>query len=328
MPQHLQQRLPLPEGTKPFRINWRYAIVLTLVHLLALLAFIPKYFSWLGVVCLVAGYFIFGMFGAAIGYHRLLTHRSFRCPKAVEYTLAVLGICCLQESPTRWVAIHRLHHRHADRQSDPHSPLARLIWGYVGWLFVINRDHWVYENYTRQAQDLMRQPFYAFIERNLMAFWIYVTHAILFFALGWTVGWYTHGSSAEAVRLGTSVLIWGVFVRTVAVLNLAWSVNAFSHFWGYQNYATGDNSRNNWLFALLGYGDGWHNNHHAHQGWAAHGHKAWEFDLSYAMICLLEKLHLAFDVVRANTAHEGDDVRRHDNTPEADEIRRPQAQSS
>jgi fatty-acid desaturase len=79
------------------------------------------------------------MCGATIGYHRLLTHRSFRCSKAVEYTLAVLGICCLQEASTRWVAIHRLHHRHADRQPDPHSPLARLIWGYVGWMFVINR---------------------------------------------------------------------------------------------------------------------------------------------------------------------------------------------
>lgn len=322
------ERLPLPAGTNPVCVNWRYATVLTIVHLLSLLAFIPAYFSRLGIACLVAGYFVFGMFGAAIGYHRLLTHRSFKCPKAVEYTLALLGICCLQESPTRWVAIHRLHHRHADQQSDPHSPLARVIWGYAGWLFVINRDHWVYENYTRQARDLMRQPFYAFIEKNLMAFWIYVTHAILFFGFGWTVGWYSLGSSAEALRLATSVVIWGVFVRTAVVLNLAWSVNAFSHLWGYQNYATDDNSRNNWLFGFLGYGDGWHNNHHAFQRRAAHGHKAWEFDLSYVMICLLEKLHLAYDVVRPNAIRYGEESPRPAEATNDDDLHRREAQAS
>ncbi|MDA1052624.1 MAG: acyl-CoA desaturase [Planctomycetota bacterium] len=301
MAQKNQTAIPLPAGTKPFQVNWRYAVVLTLVHLLALLAFLPAYFSWLGVACLVAGYFLFGMCGATIGYHRLLTHRSFRCSKAVEYTLAVLGICCLQESPTRWVAIHRLHHRHADRQPDPHSPLARLIWGYAGWLFVINRDHWYYENYTRQARDLMRQPFYAFVETYLMALWIYVLHAGLFFGLGWTIGWYTLGDSAGAIRLGTSAVVWGVFARTVVVLHLAWSVNAFCHLRGYRNYDTPDNSRNNWLFAIVGYGDGWHNNHHARQRWAAHGHKAWEVDISYAVICLLERLHLAYDVIHPQT---------------------------
>ncbi len=292
-----RQRQALPEGTKPLRINWRYAVVLTLIHLLALAALLPAYFSWLGVACLVFGYFVFSLFGITIGYHRLLTHRSFRCPKFVEYTLAILGICCLQESPMRWVAIHRMHHRHSDRQDDPHSPLPAAIWGHVGWLFVINRDHWVYENYTRYVRDLMRQPFYAVVEKYLLTLWIYLFHALLFFALGWVVGWYTLGDSAAAMRLGASVLIWGVFVRTVLVLHLSWSINSFGHLWGYRNYETADNSRNNWLFGFVGHGEGWHNNHHAHQRWAAHGHQPWEFDLSYKMICLLEKLHLAYDVV-------------------------------
>lgn len=287
----------LPAGTRPLRVNWRYAVVLTLVHLLALAAVLPAFFSWLGVGCLVAGYFIFGMFGITIGYHRLLTHRSFRCPKLVEYSLAVLGICCLQESPVRWVAIHRMHHRHSDDQRDPHSPLPHVIWGYNGWLFVINRDHWVYENYARHARDLLRQPFYAIGEQYLLALWVYVFHALLFFSLGWVVGWFTLGDLAGAVRLGASVLVWGVFLRTVLFLHLSWSVNAFGHLWGYRNYDTPDNSRNNWLLGIISHGDGWHNNHHACQRCAAHGHKWWEVDLSYAMICLLAKLHLASNVV-------------------------------
>lgn len=317
MKQEPRELHALPEGTNPLRINWRYALVLTLVHLLALAALLPAYFSWLGVACLVAGYFIFSMFGITIGYHRLLTHRSFRCPKSVEYTLAVLGICCLQESPMRWVAIHRMHHRHSDRQPDPHSPLPLAVWGHAGWLFVINRDHWVYENYTRHARDLLRQPFYAFVERYLLTLWIYIFHAMLYFAFGWAVGWYTLGDSAGATRLGASVLIWGVFVRTVLILHLSWSINSFGHLWGYRNYDTPDNSRNNWLLGVVGHGEGWHNNHHARQRWAAHGHKAWEVDLSYAMICLLEKLHLANDVVHPKSLTDVAESLPHNNSSDA-----------
>ena len=101
--------------------------------------------------------------------------------------------------------------------------------------------------------------------------------------------------------MGMSVLIWGVFARTVLILHVVWSVNAFGHLCGYRNYETADNSKNHWLLAALSYGDGWHNNHHASQRCAAHGHKAWEVDISYIAICLLERLHLAYDVVHPVT---------------------------
>ncbi len=287
-----------PAGTHPFRINWRYTVVLSLVHGLALLACLPWFFSWLGVACLIGGYFIFGMLGITIGYHRLLAHRSFRCPKTLEHTLAVFGMCCLQESPVRWVAIHRMHHRNSDQRSDPHSPAPSFFWGYVGWLLVINRGHWLFDNYTRGASDLMRQRFYTVVEKGLIALWIYVLHAGLFFAFGWLVGWAKTADFSAAVKLGASVLIWGVFLRTVVFLHITWSVNAFSHVHGYRNYDTPDNSKNNVVLGILAHGDGWHNNHHARQKAANHGHKWWEVDLSYFVIRLLERLGLAYDVVR------------------------------
>ncbi len=299
------ERPKLPAGAYPIQVNWRYAVVLTLLHLLCLLALVPWLFSWLGVACLAAGYFVFGMGGITIGYHRLLSHKSFSCPKPLEYFFALLGICCLQESPVRWVAIHRMHHRHSDEQPDPHSPAPNFVWGHFGWLYVINRDHWLYENYTAYARDLMRQPFYAWVERYLIALWLYVLHAVLFFLFGFGVGWWSSGDVHSAVQLGLSVLVWGVFVRTMLFLHATWSVNSMAHLWGYRNFDTPDNSRNNWLFGYLSLGDGWHNNHHAHQRWARHGLKWWEFDASYLVIRTLEKLGLAWDVIRPKKSEHG-----------------------
>ncbi len=134
-------RLDLPAASRPVRIDWEYLAALTLVHLLAMAAFVPWLFSWTGVATAVIGHFLFGMMGITIGYHRLLTHRGFACPKWFEHLLAILGICTLQDSPARWVAIHRIHHKESDHEPDPHSPLAGFFWGHMGWLFVKSRDH-------------------------------------------------------------------------------------------------------------------------------------------------------------------------------------------
>lgn len=110
------------------RIKWRYATPIILVHLVALLAFLPWFFSWTGVVLAVMGAYVFGLLGMNIGYHRLLTHRSFSCPRWMERSLAVVGACCLEESPTVWVALHRQHHSAADKEEDPHSPVRSFLW--------------------------------------------------------------------------------------------------------------------------------------------------------------------------------------------------------
>ena len=121
--------LPRPKETLPPKILWPHVIVLATVHLISLLALIPWFFTWSGLIVAILGHFVFGMLGITIGYHRLLTHRGFTCPKWIEYTFATMGMFNLQDSPARWVAIHRIHHRHSDQQGDTHSPLVSFIWG-------------------------------------------------------------------------------------------------------------------------------------------------------------------------------------------------------
>jgi stearoyl-CoA desaturase (delta-9 desaturase) len=298
-------RLEAPQTTQPITIFWLYATPLIVVHLLALLAFIPWMFSWSGLVIAVLGHLTFGMLGITVGYHRLLTHQGFTCPKWFEHTLAILGICTLQDSPARWVAIHRMHHKHSDEQPDPHSPLVNFFWGHVGWLLVVNRDHNKTGSFERYARDLLRQPFYLRLERNGLWLGIYFLHALLFVVAGFVVGFFTGGTLMAGVQLGVSWFVWGVVVRTVFVLNGTWAVNSIGHVWGYQNYDTGDHSRNNWFVALIAHGEGWHNNHHADQRSARHGHRWWEYDMSWWVIVTLEKLGLIHDVVRPKEQLDG-----------------------
>ena len=292
------RHIEAPEGTKPPQIYWSYTIALAVLHIGALAAFIPWFFSWTGLIVGILGHFVFGMLGITIGWHRLLTHRGFDCPKWLEYTLATLGVCCLQDSPARWVAIHRMHHQHSDNQPDPHSPLVNFFWGHVGWLLYRNHDHAHLRHYSRYARDLLREPYYLWLERYGIWFFIYIVHAVAFYLVGLAVGWATTGEWLAGVQFGLSLLVWGVFVRTVFVLHGTWAVNSLSHLWGYRNYDTRDHSTNNWLVALFSHGEGWHNNHHADQRSARHGHRWWEFDMSWCVIRTLEAVGLVWNVVR------------------------------
>jgi stearoyl-CoA desaturase (delta-9 desaturase) len=288
----------VPEGVRPIRPLWSYASFIPLVHLLALLACVPWLFSWTGVVLVFAGHYFFGLLGMTLCYHRLLTHRGFSCPPWFEHFLAILGMCCLQDTPARWVALHRKHHQFSDQQPDPHSPLVSFLWGHFGWLMIENRQHSRADFYERYARDLLREPFYLRLERKALWFWIYLVHAALFYLVGLAIGWATTGTYSGGVQFGLSLFVWGVCVRTVFVWHVTWSVNSLSHIWGYRNYDTTDNSRNNWLVGWLAHGEGWHNNHHAQPRAAAHGHRWWEFDVTFLTIRLLESTGLITDVVR------------------------------
>jgi len=151
--------------------------------------------------------------------------------------------------------------------------------------------------YERYAGDLLRDPFYLRLERSLMWIWVYAAHALAFFGIGFLVGWALGGSAYDGFQFGLSLLVWGVFVRTVLVWHITWSVNSLAHLWGYRSYETRENSRNNWFVGLLSNGEGWHNNHHADPRAAAHGHKWWELDITYLTVRLLCVLGLAKDVV-------------------------------
>ncbi|MEL7337147.1 MAG: fatty acid desaturase, partial [Planctomycetota bacterium] len=249
------QQFPPPESAQPLQLMWTYVAVLSVIHLLALPAVLPftaaYCFTWSGLIVGIGGHFLFGMMGITIGYHRLLTHKGFQCPKWFERTLALLGTCNLQDSPARWVAIHRMHHQHSDHQPDPHSPLVNFVWGHVGWVVYRNRDIDTTTHFQKYAKDLLRQPFYLNLERKGMWFLVYAAHATLITLTGSLVGYLIDGTFASAYQYGVSWFVWGVAMRTVFVLHGTWSVNSLGHMFGYRNYQTRDASRNNWLNQLL-----------------------------------------------------------------------------
>jgi fatty-acid desaturase len=285
-------------GTDQYKIDWPAVAVVGGIHLAALLAFLPWFFSWTGVCLAILGCYAFGTLGINLGFHRLLTHRSFKCPLWLEYILAVLGVCCLQKPPGQFVATHRAHHQHVDKDGDPHSPLKSFFWGHMGWALVENPGRTNAAMYDKYARDVFRDRFYFRLERNFLWLWLYAIHAVLFFLAGFAVGWLQPGgSTAAGLQFGLSTLVWGAFVRTVLIWHITWSVNSIGHVWGYRNYETRGNSRNSILIGLISNGDGWHNNHHADQRAASHGHKWWELDVTYITLCGLRLFGLAWDLI-------------------------------
>lgn len=294
-------RVPYPAGVdRQSRIFWEYVIPVIGFHLLIPFAFFEYFFSWWGVGFLFLGNYIFTSIGIGAGYHRLLTHRGFKCSKWFEHLLTLLGVCSFQDSPARWVLIHRVHHQHSDHQPDPHTPKVSAYWAHVGWLFYDNRELSTAAAYDRYVRDVMRDPLCLWLQRGLNWVWVYLIHAVLITLLGAATGLIVTGTLAGALQWGAVWLMWGVIMRTVFTWHVTWGINSAAHMWGYRNYETREDSRNNWLFALLTNGEGWHNNHHADPRTAQHGHRWWEIDVTYTTLVVLEKFGLVWDLVRPN----------------------------
>lgn len=280
-------------------VHWEYFVPIAAVHLLAGLALLPWCFSWSGVTLALAGTVVFGTLGINLGYHRLLAHRSLKVPRWLERTFTTLALCCLEDAPARWVANHRLHHAHSDEDEDPHSPRKGVAWSHVGWLFRRAPGRKSLSFFDRYARDILADRYYRFLERHPTAvLWVYAAHALLFWSAGMLVGRWIGGDWRSGQALAASWLVWGVFVRTVLVWHITWSVNSLSHVFGYRTYATGEDSRNNWLVAILAMGEGWHNNHHHDPASATVQHRWWEIDITYYVIALLSWLGLATDVIQ------------------------------
>jgi len=286
--------LPLPLGASQRQVNWRYVAAVGTYHLLALAAFVPWFYSATAVALAIIGVYVFGAFGMNLCYHRLLAHRSFKCPLWLEHSFAILAVWCVEDTPARWVATHRMHHHRSDERPYPHSPLVNLFWSHMGWLFLENTDLQRGTAYDRYARDIVRDKFYRFIERYVV--WITFAQSVIYFVIGSVAALALGGTAMESVQFGASVWLWGVVVRTVMVWHITWTVNSLAHAFGYQNYDTGDRSRNNWLVAILASGEGWHNNHHAEPGSACNQRHWWEIDLTYWLLCVLVFLGLAWDV--------------------------------
>jgi fatty-acid desaturase len=255
------------------------------------------FFTWKALFVALFVYWVAGSLGIGMGYHRLLTHRGFSCPRWLERTLAVFGACCLQESPIVWGAQHRQHHHLTDQAGDPHSPLVGgFLWGHIGWLFLKTEATEAGPSTFRYAKDLAADPFCAWLEVHDNWIKVGLMSWAVFFAIGFGAGVVTGASLTAAVAFGLSLVVWSAVVRTVLAWHFTWLVNSAAHLWGYRNYETPDNSRNNFVVALLSTGEGWHNNHHADPRSARHGHRKGELDLAWLAIRALAALGLVWDI--------------------------------
>ena len=265
-------------------LDWPVVLGIAGMHIGCLFA--PFSFTWTGLVMFLFFTWLTGNVGITLCYHRLLTHRSFKTPKWFEYLLTACGCLAWQGGPVQWVGVHRIHHKHSDSDLDPHTPNHGFTWSHMLWCM-----H-KYSEGTRgvdAAKDLMRDPGLRWLNRY---FWVLqILLALALYAAGELAG--ALGVSAS----GWSWLVWGVFLRVVFVYHGTWFVNSASHTWGYQNYETGDRSTNLWWVAVLSFGEGWHNNHHAHQRSAAHGLRWFELDPTYWTIRFLGWVGLAKDIV-------------------------------
>jgi fatty-acid desaturase len=254
-------------------------IGLALIHLGACAALLPAFFSWSAVAVAAALYYLTGAIGICLGYHRLLTHRSLRLPLALEHLVTTIGVLALQGGPIAWVATHRAHHAFSDTERDPHNSKRGFLWSHVEWLYRSNPARLSQADERRFAPDVFGDRYYRFLEATA-PFW----QVVLAIAL-WLLG-------------GWSWVVWGIFVRLVATYHVTWLVNSAAHLDGYRTFrAPGDDqSTNSWWVALLAWGEGWHNNHHAFPFSARHGLRRRELDATWWTIRLLAALRIARDV--------------------------------
>jgi stearoyl-CoA desaturase (delta-9 desaturase) len=265
MPQAFAKRAP----------NWVNIGFIAAVHLLAILGIWT--FSWRALALSLALWGITGGLGITLGFHRLLTHQSFETTPLLRRVLTVFGTLAVQGGPISWVASHRLHHAHSDGDLDPHNSRKGFWWAHILWMFRRDARFDSFDTYRQYAKDLAADPFMVFLNRSYIG--LQVALGLLLLATG---GW--------------SFVIWGVFVRLVFGWHCTWLVNSATHMWGYQTYDSRDEARNNWWVALLSFGEGWHNNHHAFPRSARHGIQWWELDMSFLVLLAFERLGWAWDL--------------------------------
>ena len=259
------------------KVNWPTGIALAVIHAVALLALLPQFFSWGALAAAAVLWYLTGALGICLSFHRILTHRSVVVPKWLEYGTAVLGTLAVQGGPIDWVSTHRKHHAFSDTDGDPHDANKGFWWSHVVWLFAPNKAIPRGEEEIRYAKELHADPFYRALEEMTVP--LQIALGIALFLMG---GW--------------PFVIWGIFVRLVVVYHITWFVNSATHQYGYRNYRTDDLSTNNWWVAILAWGEGWHNNHHAFPFSARHGLRWFEVDFTWMTIKFLAWLKLAREI--------------------------------
>jgi stearoyl-CoA desaturase (delta-9 desaturase) len=267
----------LERSRRDDQINWITASFMFAFHVGAVAALF--FFSWKAVLAAAILWWISGSLGIGVGYHRLLTHRGYKTPKWLEYFLTICGTVALEGGPIFWVATHRIHHQFSDKEGDPHSPIDGKWWAHMGWILMGKSLHQDTKTLSRYVPDLAKSNFHLWITKyNYLP---PVAVLVLLYAIG-----------------GLPFLLVAGFLRTVVGLHSTWLVNSATHSWGSRRFATRDLSTNSWWVAILTFGEGWHNNHHAHPVSARHGLKWYEVDLNWYEIWALKKLGLVRHVYR------------------------------
>lgn len=254
------------------QVHWGNTVNMVLLHLGAVAALFM--WDWNAFLVALFLYWVAGSLGIGMGYHRLLTHRGYKVPKAVEYFMTVCGTLALEDGPLDWVATHRIHHAHTDIEGDPHTPHDGRWWSHMGWVLMGTAQQHDRAVLTAYAPDLMKDRFYVWLNRFFFVPTILL--GLILFALG---GW--------------PMLMWGVCMRVTIGLHATWLVNSAAHIWGTRRFTTQDDSKNSWWVALLTFGEGWHNNHHAYPSAARHGLAWYEIDINWWGIRTLQLLRLA-----------------------------------
>jgi stearoyl-CoA desaturase (Delta-9 desaturase) len=253
--------------------RWRENLPFWGVHVAAAVGAICVGWSWAAAAWLVGGYAV-RMFAITAGYHRYFAHRTYKTSRWFQFALALLGLAAAQQGPLWWAAHHRRHHKYSDELEDVHSPRQRgFWWSHVGWIVSSRHKATDYE----RIKDFARYPELRWLNRHDMLF-----------AVGYGFVLYLIG--------GATALFWGHFVALVACWHVTFCINSLAHVWGSRRYATGDDSRNNALLAVLTFGEGWHNNHHHYQRSARQGFYWWELDVSYYGLRVLEVVGIVRDV--------------------------------
>ncbi|MEX2193687.1 MAG: acyl-CoA desaturase [Thermoleophilaceae bacterium] len=298
---------PTPDDVEPVANETRDRIITGLITAVPFLALGFVAWQWWESAHRWSDFVVFGIMyvatglGVTVGFHRHLTHRAFATKRPVRMTLAILGSAAIEGPVTAWVADHRKHHAFADREGDPHSPhvghaggwrgaLRGLLHAHMGWLFI----HTDRGSKNRYAPDLQKDPGIRFVDRTFLL-WA-VGGFVVAFLLGWVIG--------GSLMAGLTGLLWGGAIRVLVLHHVTYSINSLCHFFGRRRFPTDDESRNLLWLALPSFGEAWHNNHHAFPTSAAHGLRGWELDPSAAVIRVLEKTGLAWDVVRVDPARQ------------------------
>jgi sn-1 stearoyl-lipid 9-desaturase len=268
------------------RPRWDVIVVTLLLHLGALLALVPSNFNWAAVgVAFILHCLTMGL-GVSLGFHRLASHRSFRSAKWLEYFLILCGTLAGQGGVKGWVGYHRMHHLYTDRSGDPHDSTKGFWWSHISWLM---HDVPGRTDLGRFTKDIAADPFYLFCHKYYIP--LQLALAVILYAMG-----------------GMPFVVWGIFVRLFVGFHGTCFVNSACHKFGYRSHDVDNRSTNCWWVAVLTFGEGWHNNHHAVQSSAQFGQRWWEVDLVWQAVRLFEKLNWVTNVKTASLSSQGGQV--------------------